>query len=352
MPTEFFYGLPQLRHKGFSVDLLDLNELTPKQNTLRYQWARLKDCHREKQTLMNHCEHLFVDDIDTIFEYDQIIAGTEYIALGLADFLKKDQAPPMIFFAMGMLSKPLLQLPEGHKGRKRAIARYKQLLERSAGGMFLGEPELHNSQRYFPTLTKQMYFSSFGVDTQFWTPKNDNAQGDGYFLFVGNDARRDTTTFLSVVRGMPDQKFIAITSLLDNENNLPANLEIIRGNWKQELITDEQMRKYYQNAHAVVLPIEDTLQPSGQSVALQAMACGKPVVISDFPGFWERGAYRDGEDIILVQPKNSQAMINALQKLTDDSTYAEKVGTNARKLALKHFTIERFADNVIKALDK
>ena len=42
----------------------------------------------------------------------------------------------------------------------------------------------------------------------------------------------------------------------------------------ESALSDKDLAKLYQNARFTFLPISNTPQPSGQSVALQSMACG------------------------------------------------------------------------------
>ena len=44
--------------------------------------------------------------------------------------------------------------------------------------------------------------------------------------------------------------------------------------------------------------MKDSLQPSGQSVTLQSMSLGIPVLISKTVGFWDFSKFRDEENII------------------------------------------------------
>ena len=53
-------------------------------------------------------------------------------------------------------------------------------------------------------------------------------------------------------------------------------------------IDDLELRNIYQNAKLTIIPLKDSLQPSGQSVALQSIACGTPVIITHTSGFWDK----------------------------------------------------------------
>ncbi|MFB6156884.1 MAG: glycosyltransferase family 4 protein [Haloferacaceae archaeon] len=65
---------------------------------------------------------------------------------------------------------------------------------------------------------------------------------------------------------------------------------------------------------------------------LEAMACGKPVVLRDLPVF--REYYTDGEDCILCETRAE--FRRALDRLADDPTLRERLGENARETAREH----------------
>jgi glycosyltransferase involved in cell wall biosynthesis len=349
MAQEFFYGLPQLRKQGLEVDLLETTELAPDAETWRYRWADRKDRRRSRELGMAHCERLFVEERSRLRTYDLLVAGTEYVALGLADHLRDWRGHgcvPMLFFVMGMLSKPLWRFPDGSRQRRRALNRYRDLLRVSRGALFLGEGEYRAALRLFPDLHPRLHFVPFGVDTDFWTPGQEASNaGERYVLFVGNDANRDIDMLLQIARAMPDQRFVALSSLL-RDKVVPPNLQVIASHWKKAVLTDAEVRAYYRNAAAVLLPIKETLQPSGQSVALQAMACGCPVVISDFGGFWESGVFSDEDDIFFAQPNKLEAFVRSLSCLTRKPDLARRVGLNGRARVLERYRLDLFADRL------
>jgi hypothetical protein len=60
-------------------------------------------------------------------------------------------------------------------------------------------------------------------------------------------------------------------------------------------ISDVDLRRMYNAARAVVVPLKDVHQPSGQSVTLQAMSCGRPVVLTKTRGLWAPAFHRQRE---------------------------------------------------------
>jgi glycosyltransferase involved in cell wall biosynthesis len=350
MAQEFFYGLPQLRALGFQVDLLETTDLHPDTRSLGYRWAAFKDRRRSRQLAMEHCERLFVSLSLRLQDYDVVIAGTEYVALGLADHIRRMKNPPrLFFFVMGMISKPLLQFAKGSRPLNRALARYRDLLECCGGALFLGRGEYEAVLMCFPDLKDRCHFLPFGVDVDFWTPAA--VPPDDYVLFVGNDRRRDVDMLLRIAQLMPDQRFVALTSLL-NGCDVPRNLEVTASDWKSQLLSDSEVRGYYQKAAAIVLPIKETWQPSGQSVALQAMACGRPVVISDFSGFWDPGAVRDGGEILIASPNAAEAFVSALSRLRTQPGLAAEIGALARRCVLERYSLTLFASRLAECFSR
>jgi glycosyltransferase involved in cell wall biosynthesis len=299
---------------------------------------------------MEHCERLFLDPSVQLQDYDVVIAGTEYVALGLADYIRRMKNPPrMLFFVMGMISKPLLRFAKDSGSLKRALARYRDLLGCCGGALFLGRGEYEAVVRHFPDQKGRCVFLPFGVDVDFWTPAA--AAPEDYILFVGNDPRRDVDMLIRIARLMPDQRFVALTSLLDGRQ-VPSNLEVVASDWKSQILSDAEVRNYYQRAAAVVLPIKETWQPSGQSVALQAMACGRPVVISEFSGFWEPGAIRDGVEFLIASPNSAEAFVSALSRLRTQPDLAATMGTLARRCVLERYSLTRFATRLAECFSR
>jgi len=79
-------------------------------------------------------------------------------------------------------------------------------------------------------------------------------------------------------------------------------------------------------------------------VVLEAMACGKPVVLRDIPVF--REYYEDGHDCLLCSSRAE--FREALSRLAGDPDLRERLGTNARETAREH-SIERVGEELYAA---
>ncbi len=189
----------------------------------------------------------------------------------------------------------------------------------------------------------------FGVDIEFWTPGlAPPERKDPYIFAIGNDLQRDWATLVEAwTPDLPKLKIVTGMPLPP----LPANVEAIRGNWHKGGLSDESVRELYRGAALVILPIKSTIQPSGQSACLQAMACARPVVISNFPGLWDVERLRDGQTCILVPTGDADKLSAAVRQALADPMRTQALGLRARRLVEERFTSAHMAQAFAQALD-
>jgi len=123
----------------------------------------------------------------------------------------------------------------------------------------------------------------------------------------------------------------------------PPNVEVIRGDWRKQTLTDQEILKLYQQSLCVVIPVRDTIQPAGQSVCLQAMACGRPVVMSDILGLWDRGVLLDGQHWHLVPPGEPRALKQAVAEWEANPEGGTQLGAAARKAVAGQLNTQNMA---------
>lgn len=84
---------------------------------------------------------------------------------------------------------------------------------------------------------------------------------------------------------MPDVNFTFITKQINIDEIKSKNVTLLNGKWDDLNITDLDIKTYYQHSSISIIPIFKSLQPSGQSVALQSISMGVPVLITKSDGF-------------------------------------------------------------------
>lgn len=112
-------------------------------------------------------------------------------------------------------------------------------------------------------------------------------------------------------------------------------------------VPDELLVSLYQQAEIFVLP--SLFEPFGMT-ALEAMACGIPVIASKLGGI--RNVISSGKNGLLVDPTNNREFADAMIKLLDNSQLAVSMGNEGHKTIHKHFSWEAIADKQIEFYKK
>ncbi|HWV47786.1 MAG TPA: glycosyltransferase family 4 protein [Nitrospira sp.] len=132
-----------------------------------------------------------------------------------------------------------------------------------------------------------------------------------------------------------------------DEHNPAAIPEIRLKEWVKEGVVEwwghrEDMPAVYAAAMLVVLP---SYREGLPKVLLEAAACGKAMVATDVPGC--REIVRDRFNGLLVSPRDSMALANAMEGLLSDQESREIMGQRSRTLALSEWSGSRISEQVL-----
>jgi len=119
--------------------------------------------------------------------------------------------------------------------------------------------------------------------------------------------------------------------------NLKKNIEVIQGNWHSKTLNDKEMRDLYCNSEFIIIPLKQTLQPSGQSTCLQAMSCSKAVVLTKVQGIWDESLMKHKENIFFIRSGNQLDLKNSVKTLVNDIDLRESLGKGGRHLVSSKF---------------
>ena len=202
-----------------------------------------------------------------------------------------------------------------------------------------------NEKRYLENIFRNKFISyiPFGVDREFWSTDSKKILNETYVLAIGNDDARDWKTLIEAwENNFPDLKLVT---------NLPVytdkkNVTVIKGNWGKEFLSDEEIKFLYSNALYVVIPLKETIQPSGQSCCLQAMACGKPVIMSKIKGVWDENLLCDKSNLLFVKPGSVMELKNSIKELNNNEKLQYELSNNGRKLVDHFFNNEIMSEHI------
>lgn len=218
-----------------------------------------------------------------------------------------------------------------------AARRIAQGIHRLDHLFFFGEADRREVVRRYGVPDAKTSLFRFGIDTDFWSPSA-NAANEDFVFSVGSDPKRDYATLLDARLGA---RLRIVTRLPVRQLAGRDDVEIIRGSYYGSPVSHVVLRDVYRSAAVVTVPVRDVFQPSGYSVSLQAMACGKPVVLSHIKGLWDPELFVSGENCILVPPGDPGELAEAVNRLLGDAALRRRIGDAAHRTAVGHFGLER-----------
>lgn len=187
-----------------------------------------------------------------------------------------------------------------------------------------------------------------GVDLETFQPGADWPADEGYVLFVGRLVAQKGVTFLLealsvVLQRCPETRLIVVG---DGELDLflkriTRYLGIPHRVTFLDWTTGPDLVALYQRAKFVVVP--SLYEPFG-IVALEAMACGRPVIASRTGGLAE--IVNDGVNGFLVEVGNYLQLAQRMVNLIKDQERREAMGEAARRRAAE-FSWDRVADQTL-----
>jgi glycosyltransferase involved in cell wall biosynthesis len=329
-PSEFFYGAAELAAAGHDVEHFEFSDSSPAPAIA----AGLDVLRRSYLTPPKVFGHTLVNAwslLPQLAGFDCVVATVAHHGFALAACAAiRRLRLPLVTIQCGLLH-------HSFSAPRRAITR--SLLNRMHS-LFFGEAELPPTLATLAPEPSRLSVNQFGVDPHFWTP---GGAREDFVLSIGNDPRRDYATLLGAAPKIAAP--IRIITRLPVPEPLPANVTVVRGSWHDRSLSDAEIRDLYRRAACVVTPLHDSLQPSGQSVTLQAMACGTPVVLTKTRGLWNPAHLRDGENIRLVPPADPQALaVATLGAITTDHL------SDAGRLYIEEYgKISGFAEGIAAA---
>ena len=199
------------------------------------------------------------------------------------------------------------------------------------------------------TINKEITVINNGVDTNLFIP-SENKKEEDYILYTGRlETRKGLIDFIEsakyVGREHADIKFVltgkgTIKKYLERKIN---ELGLKNNFYFAGFVSRSELLEYYQNATVYVLPSYYEGLPT---TLLEAMSCGVPSIATDVEGSSE--LIKDGENGLLVPPRDPERLAEAMMKLLDDEELRKKLGDNAREYVVGDYDWEVITDKIEK----
>jgi len=204
---------------------------------------------------------------------------------------------------------------------------------------------LTNSSAEINTVSERYHIP---VDNLIFVPLNSTLadaalsdKDDGFILSAGRTLR-DYPTLITATQDMNIPVHIVCGTHDVFSDPLPGHITVYR-----ELSLPD-----YINAIArctlLALPLQPTGRSTGQVVMLDAMALGKPVIVTRLAGTVDY--IRHGENGLLVPPGDPMALRSAILELLNNASLRKNIGLNAWRDVQSLYTFDRHARLKLKAI--
>ena len=333
-PKEFWYGVDYLFKKKdrFKITLIDSRSI-PKNlfgklhvyfDRITNRYSNFKFSDSRVNIVKNQ-----------ILKNDLLISFTDSGSLSIGRLgLKNKKRKTLLIGGFHTLADSIDDVPNLLKKN------YKKKIRESLKGLdhifFFGDVDKQRSIELFNIPKEKTSLFRHSVDSEFWIPLN--LKTNNTILSVGSDPRRDYATLIKSQHTY-DLKILTRLNLGDLSRH--SNVEILKGSFHNKAISNIELRNLYNLAEIIVVPIKDVFQPSGYSVTMQALACGKVVVLPNFKGLWDRMSFIHMENCILYKPEDAVDLGKKINLIMKNKKLRKKIEKNARKLAVKTFNLSR-----------
>ena len=185
----------------------------------------------------------------------------------------------------------------------------------------------------------QAWFADPGI---FRKNKDNGLQDTGYFLCIGK-TQRDYTTLLKACEKVNATFRIIAPRATAQEAYIPPNVQFVETsqNPPDAAISYPELRDWYSNAHAVLIPLFcDADDTSGYTNLLETMAMGKPILMT------HSGCLDiDVEELGVgykITPDSPEAWVEAILSLQGNSSKAQEMGTRSLEVTKNQFSQKEF----------
>lgn len=340
---EFFYSYQDFVNDGYTVEIIEMKEEIFNPKGFRKIYKFLDKILRKISNLPFFITEIVTrNNFNTIKNSDSVFYTNDRLAIScmpISIYVKLATNLKSSVLIMGLFSKP----------RDTIITKIFQkillilFLKLHDNLIFIGKAELEEAKRLFPNDIEKFKYIPFCVDVNFWKykPKEIQKKIKKNILFVGNDGNRDYDFLIDLSKYLPQYDFKFITKY-NFKSILPNNVIHIKGSWSNSEVDDNDLKNIYHESDVVLLPLKNTIQPSGQSVTLQALSCGTPVIISKIDGFWDKEIFKDMESILFVDTNNIQLWSNKIDILFNNQELYTKLVFNSQEIITKNFNTKYF----------
>ena len=345
---EFFYSYFYAKENFDNVNILEMENF---EKNIKQSLLRKIDSFINKLTKLPIYTYAIFKkkNLDVFNNSDFIIMANDRVAFSCFPLimLSKRKNKNISFFVMGLFNKD-------PRFRIQIILRnllIKSMFNKVNKIFFLGKKEYTQAVENFNKFEEKFVFLPFSIDTSFWKSEENNSfENKKDILFIGNDGNRDYEFVVELAGRMHEYNFHFITEKIEQSEKLSKNINLIKGSWGLEQLSDQQIREYYDKSKITIIPIKETNQPSGQSVALQSMSMRTPVIMTKVKGFWDEENFQDKKHLSFIKENKLDEWEYLIKDIYNNKEKYEYLAENGKKLIHSMYNIDKFDEVVFSSI--
>jgi len=199
---------------------------------------------------------------------------------------------------------------------------------------FIGVPSrvaAKEYSHYFPTAASRIHvfptWCGFSENAPVTAPAS-------VTIFSGGRSMRDYGTLLETLRQLKVSAIIAANRTAVDGLDVPKNVRLYFD------VSEQTFADLMMQTSVVVVPLQPANFDAGQSVVLQAMCYGKPIIATDTAGLVEY--IKHGKTGLLIPPSDPEALASAIKRLLNDPDLASAIGADARRVYQERYSRDAF----------
>ena len=220
----------------------------------------------------------------------------------------------------------------------------KKMINSSNGVQLLSNKLLDDAETLKLKL-KNTFVCSTGVDTNLFMPGNDKSKArkrfnlsddDWIILYVGRMDLVKAVDYLIEAAKIIIQKHRKVKFILVGDGSLRKKYESIVIPYHNNIIFlgyRDDIPQLMQISDAFVLP---SLSEGVPNVIMEAAASGLPIIATNVGGVSQ--LISEGENGLLVKPKDIESLVNAMDRLINEPSLAFKMGESGRKKMVANYS--------------
>ena len=270
-------------------------------------------------------------------QYDSIFTNGENVGIPLALLLKA-------------LRKRPGHVTIGHRlstGKKRLFFKYLHA-DRQIDTIFVyAQTQRQYAQDSLGIPGEKLALIAFHADQRFYRPMPDVVVEPNKICSAGLEWR-DYPTLIAAVADLPELTVkLAAASPWSKHTDETAS-RVLPSHVSARRYEYGALRDLYASSNIVVVPLYENDFQAGVTTLLEAMAMGKPVIVTRTTG--QVDVVTDGENGLMVAPGDVRGLREAILRLQTDADLRERLGRNAFQWFQENATLPQWVGHIVQAL--